>query len=56
MKMFLLGALTMYLLIGIFILIANTFDVEEDTKEIVIGWWLIPIITIINKYIRKRGK
>ena len=56
MKMFLLGALTIYLFIGIFILIANTFDIDEDTKDIVIGWWLIPIVIIAHKYRKKRGK
>ena len=35
--------------IGIFILIANTFDIDEDTKDIVIGWWLIPIVIIAHK-------
>lgn len=52
MKMFLLGALIMYLLIGLFVLIANTFDIDEDIKDIVMGWWLIPIV-IIDQKIRK---
>ena len=52
MKMFLLGALIMYLLIGLFVLIANTFDIDEDIKDIVMSWWLIPIV-IIDQKIRK---
>ena len=52
MKMFLLGALIMYLLIGLFVLIANTFDIDEDIKDIVMSWWLIPIV-ITDQKIRK---
>ena len=53
MKMFLLGALAMYLFIGLFILIANSLGAEEDTKDIIIGWWLIPIV-LIGQKIRKK--
>lgn len=53
--MFLLGMIVMYLITGIVFLVLNSVDADEDIKDIVFGWWLIPIVMLIN-YIRKHLK
>ena len=47
--MFLLGALISYLIMGVVVLVCNSIDVDEDIKDLIFGWWLIPIIFLINK-------
>lgn len=46
--MFLLGMIVMYLITGVIILVLNSVDADEDIKDIVFGWWLIPIVILIN--------
>lgn len=53
--MFLLGMIVMYLITDIIILVLNTVNADEDIKDIVFGWWLIPIIIFIN-WIKKQLK
>lgn len=50
MKMFLLGMLVMYLIIGIIRLILNTIDVDEDLQDCILGFWLLPVC-ILYRYI-----
>lgn len=53
MTNFLLGMLTMYLTMGIIILIINSLDLlEEDGKDIIFGWWLIPLV-LLTKTIKR---
>jgi nitrate reductase gamma subunit len=52
MKMFLLGVLTMYLVAGIIILLCNTFDIDEDNKDTIFAWWLMPLV-IFKKMLDK---
>ncbi|MBO7692905.1 MAG: hypothetical protein J6T10_09785 [Methanobrevibacter sp.] len=55
--MFILGIIIGYLICGIVILICNSLNIDEDIKEIILGWWLIPVIIPINKIIkRKKGE
>lgn len=56
MKMFLLGMLVMYLIASVVILILNTINVDEDTKDLVFGWWLMPIVIAVNKIIKNIKK
>lgn len=52
--MLVLGIIIGYLICGIIILICNSLDIDEDITEIILGWWLIPIIIPINKIIRRK--
>lgn len=47
--MIVLGIIIGYVICGIIVLICNTIDVDEDIKDIILGWWLIPIIILIKK-------
>ena len=53
MTMFLLGMITMYLVTGIIILLCNTFNVDNDNKDTIFAWWLLPII-FLKKILKKR--
>lgn len=53
--MLILGIIIGYLICGIIILICNSLNIDEDIKEIILGWWLIPVIIPINKIIKKKG-
>jgi len=55
MTMFLLGMLVMYLISGIIILICNTLNVNSDNIDMIFGFWLIPIIYLINEKILKKS-
>lgn len=54
MTMFLIGALTMYLLSGIIILILNSINVDEDIIDCVFAWWLLPLCYVLHKIREKR--
>jgi ribose/xylose/arabinose/galactoside ABC-type transport system permease subunit len=47
--MFVLGIIIGYLICGVIVLICNSINIDEDIKDIILGWWLIPIIIPINK-------
>ena len=47
--MLVLGIIIGYLICGIIVLICNSIDIDEDIKDIILGWWLIPIVIPINK-------
>ena len=55
-KMFLFGALVSYLVAGIVILVCNTVNADEDIKDLIFGWWLIPIILLNRKIRTKKNK
>ena len=56
---FIIGMITMYCIIGVVVLVLNTLNVDEDIKDLIIGWWLIPLVIIIQKihrFVIKRKK
>lgn len=56
---FIIGMITMYCIIGVIVLILNTLNVDEDIKDLIIGWWLIPLVIItqkIHRFFIKRKK
>ena len=56
---FIIGMITMYCIIGVVVLALNTLNVDEDIKDLIIGWWLIPLVIIIQKihrFVIKRKK
>jgi hypothetical protein len=44
----LIGMVTMYFICGLIAFICNTFDVDEDIKDMIFGWWIIVIGAIIS--------
>lgn len=52
--MLVLGIIIGYVICGVIALICNSIDTNEDIKDIILGWWLIPIVILVNK-IRKKG-
>ncbi len=54
MTMFLIGALTMYLLSGVIILILNSLNVDENIIDCVFAWWLLPLCYVLYKRREKR--
>ena len=50
--MLVLGIIIGYAICGIIALICNSIDADEDVKDIILGWWLMPVVILINK-IRK---
>ena len=55
MTMFLLGALVSYLVMGVMVLVCNTIDADDDTKDLIFGWWLLPVV-FLDRKIRKNKK
>lgn len=49
MMNFIIGMITIYCIIGIGRLILNTLEVDDDIQDIIIGWWLIPLVIIVKK-------
>ena len=47
--MIVLGIIIGYVICGIIVLICNTINIDEDIKDIILGWWLIPFIILIKK-------
>lgn len=54
MKIFLLGALTMYLIIGIIQLIINSLAKDEEAPLYVTCFWMIPGLILIHKAERRK--
>lgn len=54
--MFWLGILTMIFINGILVLILNTFNVDEDIKDTIFGFWLLPFVAIAFYFREKRLK
>lgn len=55
-KMFLLGALVSYLVAGIVVLVCNTVNADEDVKDLIFGWWLLPVVLMDRKIRTKKNK
>jgi len=53
--MLILGIIIGYVICGIIVLVCNSIDIDEDIKDIILGWWLIPIIILI-KYLTNNRK
>lgn len=54
--MFWLGILTMIFINGVLVLILNTFHVDEDIKDTVFGFWLLPFVAIVFYFREKKLK
>ena len=55
MTMFLLGALVSYLIMGVVVLVCNTVDADDDTKDLIFGWWLLPV-EFLDRKIRENKR
>jgi uncharacterized membrane protein len=44
----LIGMVIMYFICGLIAFIFNTFDFDEDIKDMIFGWWIIVIGAIIS--------
>lgn len=56
MKMFLLGMLVMYLIIGVVKLILNTLNVDDDIQDCILAFWLLPICELSRYKKKEKGE
>lgn len=54
--MIILGIIIGYIICGVIVIICNTLGIDEDVKDIILGWWLIPLIILIKKIKKKVDK